>query len=51
MVKIDMEMPENCYDCPICYDLIYCPIAEKSLMGVPTCDEVRPSFCPLREEK
>lgn len=26
MLKIDMDMPESCYDCPLEYDLQCCPV-------------------------
>ncbi len=46
MIQIDVPMPEHCYDCPICYDGYYCPIAMQHL-DFATCDIQRMDFCPL----
>ncbi len=42
------EMPKNCWDCPICYDFIACPVAEKGTPMNDADEDARPDFCPLR---
>ncbi len=48
MIQINIPMPKHCYDCPICYDGYYCPIAMQHL-DFATCDIQRMDFCPLEE--
>lgn len=50
MVQIDMEMPRSCYDCPCCYDLIYCNLSQCGV-DQETAHEKRPDWCPLKEVK
>ena len=48
MVAIkNMEMPSNCFDCPIFYDYLHCPLVDKKNEG--GLDKHRASNCPLVE--
>ena len=57
MIMIDMEMPEDCIDCPLCHsEFGWCKLKEI----IPVDDEViedwdgfngRPKWCPLIEVK
>ena len=50
MVQIDMEMPKNCSDCPLNYDMIFCSISETK-MSWSKMDKERLPDCPLKELK
>lgn len=46
-----MEMPDSCYDCPLCYDNMACMVATKCYIdlnkeGFHFCEERHPD-CPL----
>ncbi len=48
MVAIkDFEMPKNCWDCPIFYDYLHCPLVDKKNEG--GLAKHRASNCPLVE--
>ena len=54
MIKIDMEMPENCMECPMCNEHIWChaPVAGlgfgESDVAMHLSD--RPDWCPMKDE-
>ena len=47
MILIDIEMPENCSECPCMYDCVRCQVAERQL-DFETFTEKRPEWCPLK---
>lgn len=48
MVAIkDFKMPKNCWDCPIFYDYLHCPLVDKKNEG--GLNKHRASNCPLIE--
>ena len=47
-VKIDIEMPKACQDCPCEYDYIICQLASRRLEAATFTDK-RPDWCPLSE--
>lgn len=48
MIQIDIEMPPNCYDCPMLYDGMGCIITGQGV-DWNDYDEKRLSDCPLKE--
>lgn len=50
MVKIDMEMPENCEECRFQTDAGFCSAKPKDFCGY-TLDQGRQIWCPLMEVK
>ena len=55
MIKIDMKMPENCFDCPVCNEYLICGIPRNgSGFGGNDVSEFRqgkPNWCPLKENE
>ena len=57
MIKIDMQMPDGCFECPIgmltmtedkSEVVVYCKIAGRSDLRKDKPN--RPSYCPIEEE-
>ena len=50
-VYIDMEMPENCFDCPFMYGRKYCLLDSKIEFNDPEYSELKNRYkgCPLIE--
>lgn len=56
MIRIEMEMPESCYDCPFndgeyeiaCYEKRYCKCTGHAMKK--DWYKKRPKECPLKEE-
>lgn len=46
-VIVRMDMPNRCYDCPICYDMMGCPITGNGL-DWENYDKVKLEDCPLK---
>ena len=46
MLLIDMDMPNCCENCPICYDFVCCPITDTH-MDYASMDYERLPNCPL----
>ena len=44
----NMEMPNRCADCPMCYDYMLCRL-EGNYFGELDCIELRADWCPLVE--
>ena len=42
-----MDMPKNCYNCPMCYDYMGCSITGNGL-DWENCDKIRLEDCPLK---
>ena len=49
MIQIDMEMPENCFDCRFSF-AYHCPVAGHPI-PIPNsnCVLTRPQWCPLKD--
>lgn len=50
MIQIEMEMPEDCIDCPIYNDEFSCCNLEPDIEDL-DCFDGRPDRCPLVEVK
>lgn len=48
MVKIDIDMPKSCEDCPLIYDMIQCCVTRSNLYG-DAYGVARMPDCPLME--
>lgn len=46
MVKINIQMPDNCCECPCANEETYCQAVNRPLNSE-TYDKHRPSWCPL----
>lgn len=53
MVKIDIPMPKTCKDCPIHYDIYWCPIPHENpgMWPFERSSKERMPTCPLIEVK
>lgn len=52
--KINMPMPDNCYECPFCvwmYDVGECKLTKKHFLDNDKLFYRRPEFCTLTEDK
>ena len=50
MIKIDIEPPKSCYECPCTNEGFYqCMVTDKQLED--DCEERRPEWCPIIEEE
>ena len=53
MIQIDIDMPTNCLDCPICNEYLMCGIPCNGRgfgeQEVSAYDTTRPEWCPLTE--
>lgn len=55
MIKIDMEIPPKCEECPCCqpdahFIQYICGITDESIMDYEDCDKIleeRPDWCPM----
>ena len=54
MIRIDMDMPENCLDCPACNEYLMCAIPCNGMgfgeNDVKDYSHGRPDWCPLKDE-
>ena len=54
MIQIDMQMPENCLDCPACNEYLTCAIPVNGRKwgenDVREYGNGRPEWCPLKEQ-
>lgn len=54
MIKIDMDMPGNCLDCPACNEYLMCAIPvsghDFGENDVRDYSQGRPDWCPLKDE-
>ena len=50
MILIDVEMPQNCTDCPCNNDFMNCGVTHKSFYEDGNADalDIRPEWCPLK---
>lgn len=53
MVKIDIPMPKTCKDCPIHYDIYWCPLPHENpgMRSFERSSKERMPTCPLIEVK
>ena len=55
MIQIDMQMPKNCIDCPICNDYMECAIPINGRRwaenDVTEFSKSRPEWCPMKEQE
>lgn len=51
MIRIDMDMPENCYYCRFCHGMEYghCVLMDEETDNSLSKDMKRPEWCPLSE--
>ena len=45
-----IEKPNNCHDCPLCYDDLYCCANDNIRMSADYDKEINPD-CPLEDEQ
>lgn len=55
MIQIDMQMPNNCLECPACNEHLMCAIGCKHEgwveNDVSDFSQSRPQWCPMKEQK
>ena len=55
MIQIDMQMPENCLDCPACNEYLMCAIPVNGRKwgknDVREFGQGRPEWCPMKEQE
>ena len=55
MIQIDMQMPKNCIDCPVCNEYLMCAIPCNGRgfgeNDVKDFSKSRPEWCPMEEQQ
>ena len=55
MIQIDMPMPTNCLDCPVCNEYLICAIPVNGRKwgenDVREFGQGRPEWCPMKEQE